>query len=78
MANRKRLRRILQWVAWAVGIFAYYILVFAIFGEASGFLVAISIFLAPIVVLVAFWVYVEGPAELADRIASRIRTFRRQ
>ena len=60
-----------------MGIFVYYILAFVIFGEASGFFVAISIFLAPIVVLLAFWVYMEGPAELADRIALRIRTFLR-
>jgi hypothetical protein len=77
MAKPKRLRRILQWAAWAVGIFVYYFLVFTIFGETSGFFVAINIFLAPVVVLLTFWLYVEVPGELADRIALRIRTFLR-
>jgi len=77
MAKGKRSRRILRWVTWAVGIYVYAILVFGVLGDASSFFVAISIFLAPISVLLVFWVYVEGPAELADRIVLRVRTFLR-
>jgi len=78
MATRKRLRRILQWVAWAVGIWVYAVIVFVIVGHAFGyFALAVCLFLAPFVVLLAFWVYVEGPAELADKMAVRVKAMLR-
>lgn len=74
MARRKRLRRILKWLAWAVGTYVYGIIVFGIVGHAFGyFALAVFLFLAPFLALLAFWVYVEGPAQIADKLTVGIK-----
>jgi hypothetical protein len=77
---RRRLRLVLKWIGGFIAWYVYGFLVFAILGSFHGdrFLLAISVWIAPLIVLLAFWVYVESPAELKRRAGMQFKAMLRR